>query len=96
MMVTKIRNYDREAKEMIKPLGSNQKYELYEIVLTQLQRRNSDDRMMELQAVQVAIERDKSLDKTRLHKMRIGDTGMAAEITGGSLTANKKIFRKKS
>ena len=73
-MVTKTRNYDREAKEMVAGLGSNQKYELYEIVLEQLQRRSSDDRTRELKAVQFAIERDRSLDATRLTKMKTGDT----------------------
>ena len=94
-MVTKTRNYDREAKEMIAGLGSNQKYELYEIVLQQLQRRSSDDRTRELKAVQAALERDRSLDQTRLNKMRVGDTGMAADITGGSLVSNQKKNKKK-
>jgi copper oxidase (laccase) domain-containing protein len=94
-MVTKTRNYDREAKEMIAGLGSNQKYELYEIVLEQLQRRSSDDRTRELKAVQAALERDRSLDQTRLNKMRVGDTGMAADITGGSLVSNQKKNKKK-
>ena len=95
-MVTKNRNYDREAKEMVAGLGSNQKYELYEIVLQQLQRRSSDDRTRELKAVQAALERDRSLDHTRLKKLRVGDTGMAADITGGSLVSNQKKNKKKS
>ena len=95
-MVTKTRNYDREAKEMVAGLGSNQKYELYEIVLQQLQRRSSDDRTRELKAVQFAIERDRSLDQTRLNKMRVGDTGMAADITSGSLVSNQKKNKRKS
>lgn len=94
-MATAVRNYDREAKEMVAGLGSNQKYELYEIVLQQLQRRSSDDRERELKAVQFAIERDRSLDQTRLKKMRTGDTGMAADITGGSLVSNQKKNKKK-
>ena len=95
-MVTKTRNYDREAKEMLAGLGSNQKYEMYEIVLEQLQRRSSDDRTRELKAVQFAIERDRSLDQTRLNKMRVGDTGMAADITGGSLVSNQKKNKRKA
>ena len=95
-MVTKTRNYDREAKEMVTKLGSNQKYEMYEIVLQQLQHRSSDDRTRELKAVQFAIERDRSLDQTRLNKMRVGDTGMAADITGGSLVSNQKKNKRKA
>ena len=95
-MVTQVRNYDKEAREMVSGLGSNQKYELYSIVLDQLQRRCSDDRNRELQAVKYAIERDKSLDKTRLKKMTIGDTGMAADVNNGSLTSNRKNNKRKA
>ena len=95
-MATATRNYDKEAKELVQGLSSNQKYELYEIVLQQLQRRSSDDRTRELKAVQFAIERDRSLDATRLNKMRVGDTGMAADITGGSLVSNQKKNKRKA
>lgn len=95
-MAVTTRNYDKEAKQLIKELNKNQKYELFEIVLQQLQRRSSDDRTRELEAVKHAIEMDRSLDKTRLKKMITGDTGMSADITNGSLTSNKKINRKKS
>jgi copper oxidase (laccase) domain-containing protein len=95
-MVAKTRNYDREAKEMVAGLGSNQKYELYEIVLEQLQRRSSDDRTRELRAVQSVLEQDRGLDHTRLKKMRVGDTGMAADITGGSLVSNQKKNKRKN
>ena len=35
-------------------------------------------------------------DQTRLNKMRIGDTGMAADITGGSLVSNQKKNKRKA
>ena len=95
-MATQVRNYDKEARDMVVGLGSNQKYELYGIVLDQLQRRCSDDRNRELQAVKHAIERDRSLDQTRLKKMTIGDTGMAADINNGSLTGNQKKNKRKA
>jgi len=95
-MATATRNYDKEAREMVAGLSSNQKYELYEIVLQQLGRRTSDDRERELKAVQFAIERDRSLDQTRLKKLRVGDTGMAADITGGSLVGNQKKNKRKA
>ena len=95
-MATATRNYDKEAKELVKGLSSNQKYELFEIVLQQLQRRSSDDRERELQAVKYVIESDRSLDRTRLKKMQTGDTGMAADITGGSLVSNQKKNKRKA
>jgi len=95
-MATQVRNYDKEARDMVVGLGSNQKYELYGIVLDQLQRRCSDDRNRELLAVKYAIERDRSLDQTRLKKMTIGDTGMAADINNGSLTSNQKKNKRKA
>ena len=95
-MATATRNYDKEAKELIQGLNANQKYDLYEIVLQQLQRRSSDDRTRELQAVKHVIEMDRSLDRTRLKKMQTGDTGMAAGITNGSLTSNQKKNKRKA
>lgn len=95
-MVTAVRNYDKEAKELVQGLNANQKYDLYEIVLQQLGRRNSDDRDRELQAVKHVIEMDRSLDRTRLKKMQTGDTGMAADITGGSLVSNQKKNKRKA
>jgi len=95
-MVTAVRNFDKEAKELVKGLSSNQKYEMYEIVLQQLGRRNSDERDQELQAVKHVIEMDRSLDRTRLNKMKTGDTGMAADITGGSLVSNQKKNKRKA
>ena len=95
-MVTAVRNYDKEAKELVQGLNANQKYDLYEIVLQQLGRRNSDDRDRELQAVKHVIEMDRGLDRTRLKKMQTGDTGMAADITGGSLVSNQKKNKRKA
>ena len=95
-MVTAVRNYDKEAKELVQGLNANQKYDLYEIVLQQLGRRNSDDRDRELQAVKHVIEMDRGLDRTRLNKMQTGDTGMAADITGGSLVSNQKKNKRKA
>ena len=95
-MATATRNYDKEAKELVQGLNANQKYDLYEIVLQQLGRRNSDDRDRELQAVKHVIEMDRSLDRTRLKKMQTGDTGMAADITGGSLVSNQKKNKRKA
>jgi len=95
-MATTPRNYDREAKELVKGLNANQKYDLFEIVLQQLNRRNSDDRDRELHAVKHVIEMDRGLDRTRLKKMQTGDTGMAADITGGSLVSNQKKNKRKA
>lgn len=95
-MATAVRNYDKEARDMVIGLGRDQKYELYGIVLDQLQRRCSDDRNRELLAVKYAIERDRSLDQTRLKKMTTGDTGMASDINNSSLVGNQKKNKRKA
>jgi hypothetical protein len=42
------------------------------------------------------LEQDRGLDHTRLKKIRVGDTGMAADITGGSLVSNQKKNKRKA
>jgi len=60
------RDYDAEAKELIKPLTSPQCYELYGIVIKKQQKANTPVRDQELAAVRKAIESRKYLDKYRL------------------------------
>ena len=44
-----IRDYDSEARNLIRPLSSNQCYDLYDIVLRKLKMSNSPTRDKELQ-----------------------------------------------
>jgi len=91
------RNYDREARELVKNLSENEKYKLYEIVLQQQQKAQSDSRESELTAVRKVIETDRYLDKNRLRSMSRGyKSSMAQEAGLGDLIANNNPKRKKS
>lgn len=73
------RNYDLEANDMVKGLGSNQCYALYDIVLKKLQQSNSETRDKELLAVKKAIESRKDLDMYILLRLKNGFKGEMAE-----------------
>ena len=93
---TNDRNYDKEAREMLRQLNQQEKYKMYEIVLNQQTRSRNEDRDLELAAVRTVIESDKSLDKYRLKKIERGETGMSADISNHDLVANNKPKKKKS
>ena len=63
------RNYDKEARELIKPLKSHELYQLLEIVVGQLQRRQSDERVKELEAVREVIVNHPRLDEHRVNRI---------------------------
>lgn len=89
------RNYDQEARELIKPLSLSQRYELYGIAHKQTQRSCSDKRMKELVAVKKAIEKSPMIDKYRLDFILNGyKTEMAAQ--GKPKDGAKKPWRKQS
>ena len=88
------RNYELEARNLIKALNSNQVYEMYEIVNKQLQRSNSETRDKELIAVRDAIEQLGNVDESRLRQIKFGyKSSMAADANpkdGYSKPARKK------
>ena len=89
------RNYDQEARELIKPLSLSQQYELYGIAHKQTQRSCSDKRMKELVAVKKAIESSPMIDKYKLNLILNGKkTEMAAQ--GKPKDGAKKPWRKQS
>lgn len=89
------RNYDHEARELIKPLSLTQRYELYGIAHKQTQRSCSDTRMQELKAVKKAIESSPMIDKYKLSFIVNGyKTEMAAK--GKPKDGAKKPWRKQS
>lgn len=89
------RNYDQEARELIKPLSLSQRYELYGIAHKQTQRSCSEKRMKELVAVKKAIEKSPMIDKYRLDFILNGyKTEMAAQ--GKPKDGAKKPWRKQS
>lgn len=61
------RNYDMEAKELLKTLRESQIYEMYGIVNKQLQRSVSPVREKELNAVKSAIEKYPRIDRSKLN-----------------------------
>ena len=89
------RNYDQEARELIKPLSLSQQYELYGIVHKQTQRSCSDKRRKELEAVKKAIQKSPMIDKYRLEFILNGyKTEMAAK--GKPKDGAKNPWRKQS
>ena len=66
------RKYDEEARNLIRPLGTERKYELYDIVLKKQKWSNSPTRDLELAAVVKAIESANGVDSFRLDKIKNG------------------------
>lgn len=63
------RNYEKEARELVKNLRSGEFYQLLEIVTGQLQQRCSDERRKELEAVRDVIVNNPKLDEFRIHRI---------------------------
>ena len=91
------RNYDKEAKDLIKDLSHGEMYKLYEIVCEQQKKRQSAERYKELTAVQKAIEKTKGIDYTFLKNILIGyKSSMAQDANLGDLVRNNNPKKKKS
>jgi|TARA_B110000240_G_scaffold105569_1_gene119075 hypothetical protein len=89
------RNYKLEAENMVRPLGFSELYKLYEIVVAQMKRSQSDTRDKELTAVKKAIEGTRAIDKERLKRLYEGyRSSMAAGARpqdGFTKPAKKKV-----
>jgi hypothetical protein len=88
-----IRDYDSEARNLIRPLSDNQCYDLYDIVLRILKRSNSPTRDKELQSVRMAIKARRGLDIYRLRSIETGfKSSMAqdARPKDGQTDVNRK------
>lgn len=89
------RKYDEEAKNLIKGLGTQRQYELYDIVLKKQKYSNSPVRDLELAAVVRAIESTRGIDQSRLLKIKTGfKSSMAANARpqdGFTKPAKKKV-----
>jgi hypothetical protein len=73
------RKYDEEARNLIRALGTERKYELYDIVLKKQKWSNSPTRDLELVAVVKAIESASGVDQHRLSRIKNGfKSSMAA------------------
>jgi len=87
------RNYDKEAKEMIKGLASNQLYDLFEIVIQKQKSSCTDTRRKELAAVESAIASHPRLDRYRLDRIKNGYRSQMANdarATDGNTRPNRK------
>ena len=88
------RKYDEEARNLIRTLGTERKYELYDIVLKKQKWSNSPTRDLELAAVVKAIESARDVDSFRLTKIKTGyKSDMAANANprdGYTKPAKKK------
>ena len=66
------RKYDEEARNLIRTLGNERQYELYDIVLKKQKYSNSATRDLELAAVAKAIGNTRGIDQSRLQRIKQG------------------------
>lgn len=91
------RNYDKEARDLIKSLSDAELYKLYEIVRDQQQHRVSDERQKELIAVQRAIEKAPGIEMTQLRTIANGyKSEMARAANNGDIVRNNNPKKKKA
>ncbi len=87
------RKYDEEARNLIRTLGNERQYELYDIVLKKQKYSNSPARDSELAAVAKAIENTRGIDQSRLQRIKTGfrsDMAANARPKDGYTKPNKK------
>jgi hypothetical protein len=87
------RKYDEEARNLIRPLSTERKYELYDIVLKKQKWSNSPTRDLELAAVVKAIESASGIESYRLDKIKNGyrsEMAATARPKDGFTKPNKK------
>ena len=88
------RKYDEEARNLIRSLGNERQYELYDIVIKKQKYSNSATRDLELGAVAKAIENTRGIDQSRLQRIKQGfKSSMAANANpkdGFTKPAKKK------
>ena len=88
------RNYNEEARNLIRTLSFERQYELYDIVLKKQKYSNSATRDLELVAVARAIESTNGIDRPRLDRIKRGfKSSMAANANprdGFTKPAKKK------
>ena len=92
-----VKNLKNEAKKILSGLTTREKYSMFEIVLEQLGKRQSQQKQLELKAVYDAIVHDRDTDKQTLFKMEKGHTSLLSDdVRGGTLIANNNPKKKKS
>lgn len=89
------RNYDAEARNLIKPLSMTKLYELYGVVHKEKQKSNRPERDLELNAVFKAIENVRGIDQYKLNFIVNGYKSEMAQ-DGRPQDGAKKPWRKQS
>jgi len=88
-----IRNFDKEARELLIGLNERQLYELFQIAHRQSQKQCSEERDKELTAVKKAIRETKDIQSYRLDRIMNGYVSEMAQ-TGrpkdGQFTPHRK------
>jgi hypothetical protein len=88
------RNYSKEAYELTKNLTKNQLHSLYEIVVNELKRSASEERLKELHSVQNAIRKNPKVEGGVLKKLETGYGEMASNARakdGNTIKYQKKV-----
>ena len=88
------RNYAKEAYELTKNLSKNQLHGLYEIVVNELKRSASEERLKELYAVQDAIRKNPKVEGGVLKRLDTGYGEMASNARakdGNTIKYQKKV-----
>lgn len=91
------RNYEKEARNLVRGLSDNDKYDLYKIILDKQKQFQTEERDRELVAVRKVLENDTRLDVYRLRSISQGyRSSMAHDANGHDLILNNNPKRKKS
>ena len=89
------RDYDQDARNLVRPLSKGQKYDLLDIVCGKLKVSCSDNRRKELEAVKRTIVADRSLESTRVNKIINGPNSEMARTAkakdGNTLPSRRKV-----
>jgi len=92
-----VRNLKNEATRILSTLSTREKYNMFEIVLEQMGKRQSPEKQSELKAMYDAIVHARDTDVQTLFKMEKGHSSLLSDdVRGGTLKANNNPKKKKS
>ena len=88
------RNYPKEAYELTKNLNKSQLHGLYEIVINELKKSTSEERLKELYAVQDEIRKNPKVEHGVIKRLETGYGEMASNARakdGNTVKYQKKV-----
>ena len=92
-----VKNLKNEADKILSGLTTREKYQMFEIVLAQMGKRQSDQKTAELKAMYDAIIHSRDTDKTTLRSLERGhQNSMSDSIKRGDLTGNARKNKKQA